>query len=265
MSEIEKLRDIMATLRDPKTGCPWDLQQNFASIVPHTLEEAYEVAEAIEMGDMGALQGELGDLLFQVVFYARLAEEQGAFDFSQVVEGIIDKMLRRHPHVFGETKVASVEAQNQAWELQKAKEREARAATGKAQGALAGVATTLPAITRAVKLQKRAARVGFEWPDIQPALDKVQEELNEITTEINSGGSTARIEEEMGDLLFACANLARQLNVEPESALRHANRKFEGRFSGMEQLAEAQGKRLSQLNVGAWLALWQTVKETESG
>jgi len=260
LSNIEKLRDIMVALRHPEDGCPWDRQQDFASIVPHTLEEAYEVAEAIENGDMDELRDELGDLLFQVIFYARLAEEQGAFDFNQVVDGIVEKLVRRHPHVFGDDQIADAAAQTLAWESKKALERAAK--PGK-RGTLDGVATALPALTRAMKLQKRAVRVGFDWPDVMPVLDKVLEELNELKAEITQGGGQDRLEDEMGDLLFACTNLARHLQVEPESALRCANRKFERRFAGMEALAQQQGVRLSELDLDAWEALWCRVKSEE--
>lgn len=274
MSNIEKLREIMATLRHPEHGCPWDREQNFASIVPHTLEEAYEVAEAIENGDMAELRDELGDLLFQVVFYARLAEEQGDFDFDQVVDAIVDKLVRRHPHVFADANIADAEAQTRAWEAQKAQERAAKlAGSGLADnagneskegtGTLEGVAIALPALTRAVKLQKRVSRVGFDWPGTQPVLDKVLEELNEVKAELIQGGAQDRLEEEMGDLLFACTNLARHLQVEPETALRQGNRKFERRFARMEAMAKKADISLSQLDLDAWEDLWSRVKAEE--
>ena len=274
MSNIEKLREIMSTLRHPEHGCPWDREQDFASIVPHTLEEAYEVAEAIENGDMAELRDELGDLLFQVVFYARLAEEQGDFDFDQVVDAIIDKLVRRHPHVFADANIADAEAQTRAWEAQKAEERAAKLAgagladnagneSKESTGTLEGVAIALPALTRAVKLQKRAHRVGFDWPDVQPVLDKVLEELNEVKAELTQGGEQARLEEEMGDLLFACTNLARHLQVEPETALRQGNRKFERRFARMEAMAQKADIPLSQLDLDAWEDLWSRVKVEE--
>lgn len=270
MSHIETLRDIMAALRHPETGCPWDREQNFASIVPHTLEEAYEVAEAIERGDMAELRDELGDLLFQVVFYARLAEEQGEFDFDQVVEAIVDKLVRRHPHVFADAQVADAESQTRAWEAQKARERAARpAAQGEVEGSstLAGIALALPGLTRAVKLQKRAARVGFDWPSVRPVMDKVREELNELQAELDEGAEHARLEEELGDLFFACTNLARHLRVEPETALRQANRKFERRFAQMEamaqQIAQQQGVSMAGLDLNAWEDLWHRVKAEE--
>jgi len=268
----------MAKLRHPENGCPWDLAQNFASIVPHTLEEAYEVAEAIENGDMKELRGELGDLLFQVVFYSRLAEEQGSFDFEQVAEGIIEKLVRRHPHVFsnrsGEgVQISSVEDQTRAWEAHKAEERAGnrtdkygtfgKLGTIDKHGTLAGIAIALPALTRSVKLQKRAARVGFDWPDALPVMDKVHEELDEVREELLQGGDHARIEEEMGDLLFACTNLARHLNVEPESALRKAGRKFERRFEHMESFAHQQDKVLTDLSLEEWETLWERVKSEE--
>jgi len=266
LKSIHKLRDIMAALRDPDRGCPWDLQQDFASIVPHTLEEAYEVAEAIERGDMDELRDELGDLLFQVVFYARLGEEQGRFDLDQVAAGIVDKLVRRHPHVFaGDASISDAEAQTRAWEAGKARERAAKAG---ASGALSGVALALPALSRAVKLQRRAARVGFDWPEITPVFAKVEEELaevrEEVRVEIESGANQARIAEEMGDLLFAVTNLARLAHVEPETALRRANRKFERRFAQMEALAAAQGRALDSLDLESWEALWETVKAGET-
>lgn len=257
---IDKLRAVMAALRDPVSGCPWDLAQDFASIVPHTLEEAYEVAEAIETGDMDELRAELGDLLFQVIFYARLAEERDLFDFEQVAGGIVDKLVRRHPHVFADATVSDAAAQTQAWEANKARER---ADKTEDTGTLAGVATALPAMTRAVKLQKRAARVGFDWPEITPVFAKVEEELAEVQEEVAGGGTPARIEEEIGDLLFACTNLARLAQVEPETALRQANRKFERRFDRMEYIAGEQGSAITELDLDAWEALWEQVKANE--
>jgi len=269
LNSIDKLREIMAALREPDTGCPWDLAQDFASIVPHTLEEAYEVAEAIETGDMDELRDELGDLLFQVIFYSRLGEERGLFDFEQVVAGIVDKLVRRHPHVFavevGAVTMTDAKAQTEAWEVSKARERAQKTEVG---GALAGVATALPSLTRSVKLQKRAARVGFDWPGIAPVFDKVQEELEEVRAEIVDDdaltSNAARIEEEIGDLLFACTNLARQACIEPERALRHANRKFERRFAQMEAMLNEQGKTTSELDIAAWEMLWEKVKVHES-
>lgn len=258
MSNIEKLLDIMAHLRDPESGCPWDLEQRFETLVPHTLEEAYEVAEAVEQGDLVALRSELGDLLFQVVFYARLAEEQEAFDFAQVVEGIVSKLTERHPHVFGTARVADMAAQTEAWETHKARERTAQGEGG----TLAGVAHALPALSRAVKLQRRAARVGFDWSQIAPIYDKIGEELDEVRVEIEQGGGQARIEDELGDLLFACTNLARHVCIDPEAALRCANRKFAQRFACMEVLADGP---LDALDSTAWEALWERAKKATAG
>lgn len=251
----------MARLRDPENGCPWDLEQRFETIVPHTLEEAYEVAETIETGKMDELCDELGDLLFQVVFYSRLAEERDLFDFDQVVQGISEKLERRHPHVFGQEIITDAEAQTVAWEAQKAREREERA-QGESR-TLAGIANALPAITRAIKLQKRAARVGFDWPDIIPVFDKVREELVEVEQEIHQPDNQDRIEDEIGDLLFACTNLARLAKINPETALRRSNRKFEKRFSGMEKMAQERALDLEELDLETWDELWSQVKENE--
>ena len=266
MSNIEKLLAIMATLRDPERGCPWDLEQSFATIVPHTLEEAYEVAETIESGNLDELCDELGDLLFQVVFYARIAEEQGLFDFSQVVDGISDKLERRHPHVFGEEKITSSEEQTRAWERHKSRERAEK--TQNAAGILSGIAITLPALTRSVKLQKRAAQVGFDWPSIMPIFDKIREELEEVTHEFNQDNAIEtnqdRIEDEIGDLLFACTNLARFARINPETALRRSNRKFENRFAHMEKLAAERSLILENLDLDTWDQLWEQVKSEEN-
>lgn len=260
MSEIEKLRAIMAELRHPEHGCPWDREQRFDTIVPHTLEEAYEVAAAIESGDLQELRDELGDLLFQIVFYARLAEEQAAFDFDDVVTGIVHKLVRRHPHVFGDAEVGDARAQSEAWEAGKAAER----ADKHGAGTLAGVALALPGLTRAVKLQKRAARVGFDWPDINPVFDKILEEMEEVRVEIRQGAEQARIEDEIGDLFFACSNLARHARIDPETALRQANRKFESRFAHMERLAAERQLVLTELDLASWESLWETAKAAES-
>src|SRR3954452_25289566 len=224
---IDRLLAIMARLRDRERGCPWDIEQNFATIAPYTIEEAYEVADAIERGDMAALKDELGDLLFQVVFHARMAEEAGLFGFDDVAEAIADKMVRRHPHVFGDAEIASVAAQNEAWEAHKAAERQE---AGGAQSVLDGVALALPALLRAAKISKRATRIGFDWPDADSVIDKIEEELDEIEDEIDDDAPKAVLEEEIGDLLFATANLARKLDIEPETALRRATAKFERRF-----------------------------------
>jgi len=252
---MRRLLDIMARLRDPERGCPWDKVQNFRTIAPYTIEEAYEVAEACEAGDPEALKGELGDLLFQTVFHARMAEEAGLFRFADVAEAISDKMIRRHPHVFGDTDIADADAQTVAWEETKAKERVAAGAAS----VLDGIGTALPALTRAEKLQKRAARVGFDWPDAAPVFAKIDEELDELRAEIELGADPMRIEDELGDVLFAVANLARHLRVDPEQALRTASRKFERRFRAMEAAAAPlTGKSLDELE-----AAWQRVKGLE--
>jgi MazG family protein len=253
---IDRLLAIMARLRDPARGCPWDREQNFATIAPYTIEEAYEVADAIERGNMTALKDELGDLLFQVVFHARMAEEAGLFAFDDVAEAIADKMERRHPHVFGDVDIASVAAQNEAWEAHKAAERHA---SGGGASVIDGVALALPALLRAAKISRRAARIGFDWPDARAVIDKIEEEIDELVAEIDEG-DRAVLEEEMGDLLFAAANLARKLDIEPETALRRATAKFERRFRQVEALAKERG-------IGHYLdaleELWQQVKAGE--
>jgi ATP diphosphatase len=240
---IEELRDIMAQLRDPESGCPWDVQQSFATIAPYTIEEAYEVADAIEREDMDALKDELGDLQLQVVFHARMAEEAGAFALKDVLDGIVAKMIRRHPHVFGA-------GPSPGWEEIKAEERKAK---GDDSSALAGVTAALPALLRAEKLQKRAARTGFDWPDPDGAKAKVIEEIDEVTT----AGSDAHRAEEMGDLLFSVVNWSRKLGIDPEAALRTANAKFERRFRNMETAAEAN---LNALSLDEKEALWAKAK-----
>jgi nucleoside triphosphate diphosphatase len=260
MSErpIDRLFAIMARLRDPVSGCPWDREQNFATIAPYTIEEAYEVADAIERGDVAALKDELGDLLFQVVFHARMAEEAGRFTFDDVATAIADKMVRRHPHVFGDADIASAAAQTAAWEAHKAKERAAR---GEAASVLDGVARALPALLRAAKLSRRAAQIGFDWPEAEGVIDKIEEELDEIEDAIDNERDHAAIEEEIGDLLFACANLARKLDIEPEHALRRATAKFERRFRRVEALA---GERGIGADIDALEDLWEEVKAAES-
>jgi MazG family protein len=254
---IDRLLAIMARLRDPERGCPWDREQNFAKIAPYTIEEAYEVADAIERGDMTALKDELGDLLFQVVFHARMAEEDGLFAFDDVAEAIGDKMERRHPHVFGDAEIASIAAQNEAWEAHKAAEREAK---GEAASVVDGVAIALPALLRAAKISRRAARIGFDWPDAASVIDKIEEELDEIEDALDDHAPPAALEEEIGDLLFAAANLARKLDIEPETALRRATAKFERRFRRVETLAKARGV---ERDLDALEALWQEVKAQE--
>ena len=256
MTELEQLLVTMAKLRDPEQGCPWDRQQDFRSIVPYTLEEAYEVADAIERDDMPALRAELGDLLLQVVFHARMAEEQGSFAFADVAQAINAKLVRRHPHVFGDRKFANLEEQKYDWETRKADER----AQHYGGGALAGIPTGLPALTRAVKLQKRAARVGFDWATLPPVLSKIREEFAELEQEISSGAPGKRITDELGDVLFAVANLARKLGVDPEQALRGTNRKFERRFQQVEQTLAGRGKHPQQATLAEMDAIWEQAK-----
>ena len=265
---IDRLLEVMARLRDPEGGCPWDLEQSFETIAPYTIEEAYEVAEAIRQGDMPALRDELGDLLLQVVFHAQMAREAGSFDFDAVARGIAEKMIRRHPNVFGDDDSdarTSAPAQMQAWEVQKAAEREARArAEGRTPSALEGVALALPALQRAEKLQKRAAQVGFDWPAPEPVFDKVDEEvaeLREAASSANSADST--VAGELGDLLFACVNLARHLGVDPEAALRAANAKFTARFRHVEAALAASGRRADEVGLTELDRLWEEAKRAE--
>jgi ATP diphosphatase len=264
-SAIVRLVEIMARLRDPTGGCPWDVEQTFSTIAPYTIEEAYEVADAIERGDMEALKEELGDLLLQVVYHARMAEEIGAFDFEAVARAISDKMVRRHPHVFGPDEVAGAEAQTRAWEEHKAAERAAKAAeAGRRASVLDGVATGLPGLTRAAKIQRRAARVGFDWPEVLQVLDKIEEEVIELRKEITGGGQPDRISDELGDLLFALVNLARHLDSDPEAALRHTNAKFERRFHAIEARFAALGRELSEANLEELEEAWQAAKAAET-
>ncbi len=259
---LDRLLAIMARLRAPEGGCPWDLEQTFASILPYTLEEAYEVADAIERNDLTDLREELGDLLLQVVFHARIAEEQGAFTFEDVAGAICNKMIRRHPHVFGQATFESVAEQGAAWEDIKAAERAAKGAHR--AGVLDDVPAGLPGLVRAVKLTKRAARVGFDWPDTLSVLDKLREETAELEVEITAGDK-AKAREELGDLLFVCANLARKLEVDPEDTLRAANAKFIRRFGFIERELAAQGRRPEQSDLAEMDALWNEAKQAERG
>jgi MazG family protein len=260
---FRELARIMARLRDPVSGCPWDLVQDFATIAPYTIEEAYEVADAIERADMGELRDELGDLLFQVLFHSRMAEEKGAFALADVVTAINDKMIRRHPHVFGgEGDGRSADEQTVAWEAVKAAERAAKTGSGTAPSALDGVARALPALLRAEKLQKRAARTGFDWTETPPIFEKLEEEIAEVKEAVASGDADA-IEDEIGDLLFVVANLARRLSVDPEQALRKANAKFERRFRAMEQASMADQVEFASLTLDQQEAYWQRVKQAE--
>jgi ATP diphosphatase len=257
MTSLQKLLDIMQQLRDPQTGCPWDIQQDFASIAPYTIEEAYEVADAIERGNLNDLRSELGDLLLQVVFHARIAEEQGSFAFDDVAAAICDKLIRRHPHVFAGKSAGTAEEQHQAWEAHKTAERQ-RAGTA-VSGALAGLTTTLPALMLAAKTSKKAAAVGFDWENPDQVIEKIQEELAEIN-EARISDDPAAIEEEVGDLLLAVTNLARHLKVDPEQALRNANRKFTDRFNKLEAALDASGDTWADLSLEELEARWQRVK-----
>ena len=265
--DISTLLSIMEDLRRPGTGCPWDLEQNFATIAPYTIEEAYEVADAIERGDFDDLKDELGDLLLQVVFHAQMAAEAGHFAFGGVVEAITTKMIRRHPHVFGHLDERDAVAVKRRWEVIKAEEkaeRSARRANGETEpaGLLADVPAALPALTRAVKLQKRAGAVGFDWNDPHAVLAKIREEIGEIEQELSrTPGDQERLEDELGDILFAVANLARHLTIDPEKALRGANAKFVRRFSYIERELEAQDKPLADASLEEMEALWQAAKQ----
>lgn len=279
--QIEHLLYLMQRLRDPRKGCPWDRKQTFATIVPFTLEEAYEVADTIERQDFVHLKEELGDLLFQVVFYAQMGREQGLFDFEAVVDSIVRKLLRRHPHVFpdgtleselADGVVVTEETIKANWEAIKKAERAEKAAAGLEEttpGALSDVPVGLPALSRAEKLQKRAALEGFDWDDIAPVFDKIQEELDEVREVLAQESDPVqrqhRLQDEMGDVLFACVNLARFLKVDAEASLRQTNRKFETRFSAIEQLVGEQGKEMRDLTLGELDELWEQVKRWENG
>lgn len=259
--QLTDLIEIMSALRDPETGCPWDLKQTFKSIVPHTLEEAYEVADAIENNDLVELKLELGDLLFQVIFYSQLAKEQKIFDMNDVISGVCEKLIRRHPHVFGD-QVFTDEAQIKAnWEAEKAQERAAKS-TQTQPSVLDDVPKSMPALSRAIKLQKRCANVGFDWPDALTALDKVKEEIAELEAELAAPQpDQARIGEELGDLMFALTNINRHIKQDAETTLRQANRKFEKRFRQVEILAAQQNKLLEDMSLAEMESLWQQVKK----
>jgi ATP diphosphatase len=264
--DIARLLEIMAALRTPGSGCPWDLQQDFGTIAPYTIEEAYEAADAIARGDLDDLRDELGDLLLQVVFHARMAEEQGAFDFRDVVQAITEKLVRRHPHVFGDARNLSPDEVKGLWDRIKAQEAAERRAGGKTDrdesSALAGVPSALPALARGLKLQQKAGKVGFDWRDPKAVLDKIREETDEIASEID-GGDRSRAQDEIGDLLFAVVNLARHLDVDPETALRGTNVKFERRFAAIERALAAKGRSPRDSTLAEMDALWDAAKEDE--
>jgi len=276
MTDINELLAVMKTLRDPQKGCPWDREQDFLSLLPHTLEEVYEVLDAVERNNHEDVCDELGDLLFQVVFYAQIAEEAGDFDFQAIVEGIVAKLLRRHPHVFADELVGNAEQQADQWEEHKAKERSAKKTAVEPESALDGVALTLPALIRSVKLQRRAARVGFDWAKVAQVLDKVEEELAELREEIapllslsndqvksqhvKKSVSESRIEHELGDLLQAVTNLSRHLDIEPESALRRANQRFEKRFQRVEALCREESLDIAKTDLTIMESFWDKAK-----
>ena len=266
---IDELLAIMARLRDPKGGCPWDVAQTFASVAPYTIEEAFEVADAIARSDMPALKDELGDLLLQVVFHARMAEESGLFGFADVVDAICQKMTRRHPHVFGNTSVKDAAAQTVSWENIKAAERaEAVLANGGPPSVLDGIPAGMPAMKQAEKLQKRAARVGFDWTEAKDVLGKIREELEEVAAEFEQADGSARSErltDEVGDMLFACVNLARKANIDPGMALRGTNLKFDRRFRRVEALLATQGRRPVEATLAEMETLWIQAKNEERG
>jgi ATP diphosphatase len=258
---MARLLAVMAWLRDRRHGCPWDIEQTFRTIAPYTIEEAYEVADAIDRDDLGALKEELGDLLLQVVYHAQMAHETGAFGFADVASAIAEKMVDRHPHVFGDAMVATAEAQTVSWEARKAAERTAKRAGAEPAGALDGVARALPALLRAEKIQKRAARVGFDWKQTGPVIDKIEEELGELRAELTAGNvDPARLTDELGDVLFAVANLARHCKIDPEAALRATNDKFERRFRHIERRLGEAGRKPADATLEEMEALWQEAK-----
>ena len=261
MHTIDDLLAIMARLRDPVNGCPWDVKQNFDSIVPYTIEEAYEVADAVDRRDYRDLCGELGDLLLQVVFHARMAEEAGHFRFADVVASICEKMIARHPHVFADARADNADEVLTNWEAIKRQERAARG--DEDTSALSGIARGMPEWQRAIKLQKRAATVGFDWPDVNPVFDKLHEEIEEVREEFAAGADPQRLTDEIGDVLFVCANLARHARVDVSAALRHANAKFERRFRRMEALAAEDGGELAAHSLAGQEALWERAKRDE--
>ena len=267
MHNLASLLGIMRRLRDPEQGCDWDLAQTYETIVPHTIEEAYEVADAIERQDFQSLRDELGDLLFQIIFYSQLSQERSTFNFDDVVQGICEKMIRRHPHIFEMSEpVLNSQKTNRSWEVIKAEERVGRRDNSQREteiSVLDGIAKTLPSLFAALKLQQRAALAGFDWPEIKPVVDKIAEELEELRTEIDEDGSSGKIEEELGDLLFACVNLARHLNINAEMALRNANRKFERRFRRVEALMGSLARDENKISLETMQTFWEQAKLEE--
>ena len=265
MESIEQLIEIMQSLRDPDNGCPWDLEQNFQSLIPYTIEEAYEVADAIEQNNLEDIKGELGDLLFQIVFYSQLAKEQNAFDFNDVAQAISEKLIRRHPHVFSDVKIKSSKEQTTEWEKIKQQEREKKSIKNASElSILDDVSRTLPSLMRSEKLQKRAATEGFDWPDISGVLIKVHEELGEVQQELASQTQDKeKIEEEIGDLFFSCINLSRHAGLDAEQCVRKANLKFERRFRELEKIANKKGLQINEIKIDGLEKLWQEVKSRE--
>jgi len=264
MSPLDRLKSIMARLRDPKSGCPWDVEQDFASIAPYTIEEAYEVADAIARGDMDDLRDELGDLLFQVVFHAQMANENNSFTLDDVINGICDKMERRHPHVFGTDAQIAAGVQAGDWERHKERERSDKSKeNNRKAGFLDGIAHTLPRLKRAQKLQARAARVGFDWPDLEPVFDKLDEEVAELKEAIETPDHDNHIADELGDILFVCTNLARKLNIDAESALERSNVKFERRFAYIEKCLTERNISLDDADLDLMERYWVEAKEIE--
>ncbi|MEJ0063574.1 MAG: nucleoside triphosphate pyrophosphohydrolase [Alphaproteobacteria bacterium] len=259
---MERLLAVMARLRDPDGGCPWDLKQDFSSIAKHTLEEAYEVVDAIEKGDFEGLKEELGDLLLQIVFYAQMAREEGRFDFAAIAQGIADKLVRRHPHVFGDETIATAEAMTERWEQDKAKERAAKQTDGAPPSVLDGVMMALPALSRTQKIVQRATRAGFDWEKAEDVFPKLEEEITELKAEIPSGDRD-RLVDELGDVLFTVVCLANKLKIDPETALRGANRKFERRFRGMEAVLSIKNLQTTPISLQEWEQAWIKVKNQE--
>lgn len=265
MNEMQRLLEVMASLRDPDHGCPWDKEQTFATILPYTLEEVYEVADAIDQKDMTALREELGDLLFQIVFYAQMAKEAGEFDFDDIAAKISEKLVQRHPHVFADAVIGSAEAQTHAWEQHKERERHSKAsAQQRVASVLDNVPVALPGLMRSMKLQRRAARVGFDWPTIEPVLDKIEEELAEVREVLAHGADQEKMLHEVGDLLFACVNLGRHTGVDPEMAMRGVNSRFESRFRRVESLADEQNQTLAEMSLEEMDKLWDQAKAEEA-